>query len=138
MKNRPENRNAPAAVVLYDGMFHSVLSSIINDCLDEKMTLEEIISPYEQYLDFHFVAYRLFYVYYLEFQGLPSFLQQLKAYMEEKMPQTILYGMYVKNTLCCLCRMQVKPVTIFMCFCSSFHRRGRRSQQRSGRRIILL
>ena len=22
--------------VLYDGMFHSVLSSIINDCLDEK------------------------------------------------------------------------------------------------------
>ena len=63
------------------------------------MTLEEIISPYEQYLDFHFAAYRLFYVYYLEFQGLPSFLQQLKAYMEEKMPQTILYGMYVKNTL---------------------------------------
>lgn len=48
------------------------------------MTLEEIISPYEQYLDFHFAAYRLFYVYYLEFQGLPSFLQQLKAYMEEK------------------------------------------------------
>lgn len=37
------------------------------------MTLEEIISPYEQYLDFHFAAYRLFYVYYLEFQGLPSF-----------------------------------------------------------------
>ena len=63
------------------------------------MSLEVIISPYEQYLDFHFVAYRLFYVYYLEFQGLPSFLQQLKAYMEEKMPQTILYVMYVKNTL---------------------------------------
>lgn len=51
------------------------------------MTLEEIISPYEQYLDFHFAAYRLFYVYYLEFQGLPSFLQQLKAYMEEKCPR---------------------------------------------------
>ena len=98
-KQARERKMLQQQFVLYDGMFHSVLSSIINDCLDEKMTLEEIISPYEQYLDFHFAAYRLFYVYYLEFQGLPSFLQQLKAYMEEKMPQTILYGMYVKNTL---------------------------------------
>ena len=98
-KQARERKMLQQQFVLYDGMFHSVLSSIINDCLDEKMTLEELISPYEQYLDFHFAAYRLFYVYYLEFQGLPSFLQQLKAYMEEKMPQTILYGMYVKNTL---------------------------------------
>ena len=98
-KQARERKMLQQQFVLYDGMFHSVLSSIINDCLDEKMTLEEIISPYEQYLDFHFAAYRLFYVYYLELQGLPSFLQQLKAYMEEKMPQTILYGMYVKNTL---------------------------------------
>ena len=80
-KQARERKMLQQQFVLYDGMFHSVLSSIINDCLDEKMTLEEIISPYEQYLDFHFAAY------------------QLKAYMEEKMPQTILYGMYVKNTL---------------------------------------
>lgn len=73
-KQARERKMLQQQFVLYDGMFHSVLSSIINDCLDEKMTLEEIISPYEQYLDFHFAAYRLFYVYYLEFQGLPSFL----------------------------------------------------------------
>ena len=138
-KQARERKMLQQQFVLYDGMFHSVLSSIINDCLDEKMTLEEIISPYEQYLDFHFAAYRLFYVYYLEFQGLPSFLQQLKAYMEEKnAPDHSVWNVCKKIPWCCLCRMQVKPVTIFMCFCSSFHRRGRRSQQRSGRRIILL
>ena len=78
-KQARERKMLQQQFVLYDGMFHSVLSSIINDCLDEKMTLEEIISPYEQYLDFHFAAYRLFYVYYLEFQGLPSFFTAVES-----------------------------------------------------------
>lgn len=51
-KQARERKMLQQQFVLYDGMFHSVLSSIINDCLDEKMTLEEIISPYEQYLVF--------------------------------------------------------------------------------------
>ena len=55
-KQARERKMLQQQFVLYDGMFHSVLSSIINDCLDEKMTLEEIISPYEQYLDFHFCS----------------------------------------------------------------------------------
>ena len=43
-KQARERKMLQQQFVLYDGMFHSVLSSIINDCLDEKMTLEEIIA----------------------------------------------------------------------------------------------
>ena len=83
---------------LYDGMLHNVISSVINDCLNEKQSLDEIVLHYEQYVDFHTTGYHLFYVYYLEFDSLPEFLQQLKVYVEKEMSQVIFYGIYVKNT----------------------------------------
>lgn len=83
---------------LYDGMLHNVISSVINDCLNEKQPLDEIILRYEQFVDFYFTGYHLFYVYYLEFESLPEFLQLLKAYVEKEMPQVIFYSIYVKNT----------------------------------------
>lgn len=83
---------------LYDGMLHNVFASVLNDCLNEKQSLDEIILRYEQYVDFHTTGYHLFFVYYLEFESLPEFLQHLKIYVEKEMPQVIFYGIYVKNT----------------------------------------
>ena len=102
------------------------------------MTLEEIISPYEQYLDFILQPTVCFMCIIWNFRGCRLFLQQLKAYMEEKMPQTILYGMYVKNTLVLFMQNAGKACDDLHVFLQQLSPEGRRSQQRSGRRIILL
>mgnify|MGYP001753939654 FL=1 len=58
---------------LYDGMLHNVISSVINDCLNEKQSLDEIVLHYEQYVDFHTTGYHLFYVYYLNLIACQNF-----------------------------------------------------------------
>ena len=84
---------------LQSGMLHNVISSIINDRICQNEPFDNIISQYEQYLDFHFTSYRLFYIYFLEYENLPDFLEMLKSFAEQHLPQVILYGVYVKNTL---------------------------------------
>ena len=48
-----------------DNMCHNVLFSIINDTIYQKQPYDETIRKYEPYMDFHFTAYRLFYIYFL-------------------------------------------------------------------------
>ncbi len=84
---------------LQSGMLHNVISSIINDRICQNEPLDRIIPQYEQYLDFYFTSYRLFYIYFLEYENLPAFLAMLKAYVSQHLPQVILYGIYVNNTL---------------------------------------
>lgn len=94
-----ERRILKQQFFLQSGMLHNVISSIINDRLCQNEPLENIIAQYEQYLDFHFTSHRLFYIYFLEYENLPAFLDMLKAYAAQHLPQVILYGVYVKNTL---------------------------------------
>lgn len=84
---------------LYREMFHSVISSIMSDSLNENDSPEELIRHYGQYIDFDFTAYRLYYVYFLEFEQLEPFLQHLRAFLQEELPQTAVYEIYVTNTL---------------------------------------
>ncbi|MGN0373132.1 MAG: response regulator, partial [Enterocloster sp.] len=84
---------------LQSGMLHNVISSILNDRLCQSCSLEEILPKYEQYIDFHFTSYRLFYIYFLEYESLPEFLELLKSYRDRYLPQVIIYGAYVNHTL---------------------------------------
>lgn len=81
------------------GMLNNVISSILNDCLCQDMPCDPIISQYEPYMDFHFTSYRLFYVYFLEQEHLPQYLEMLQDYVNSQIPQTPVYGAYVNNTL---------------------------------------
>lgn len=81
-----------------NSMRHNVISSLINDSLYLNMPLAQMISTYEPYMDFYFTPYRLFYVFYLEQQNLDEFLEQLHDYWQENLPQSSVYGIYVKNT----------------------------------------
>lgn len=84
---------------LQRGMLHNVISSIINDRICQNEPFDHIVAQYEQYLDFYFSSYRLLYVYFLEYESLPAFLEILRSYTDKHLPQVILYGVYVKNTL---------------------------------------
>lgn len=97
-KKQRQRRMQDSQFIQADSMRHNVISSIINDALYLDKPLDEIIPTYEPYMDFHFTPYRLFYIFYLEQENLDEFLELLKTYCDEKLPQMSLYGIYVKNT----------------------------------------
>jgi len=82
-----------------NGMLCNVVSSIINDCLCQNIPLEQTMPQYAQYLDFHFTPYRLFYIYFLEYESLQDFLDVLKSYCQKELPHLLIHQIYVKNTL---------------------------------------
>lgn len=94
-----ERRILKQQFLLQNGMLQNVISSIINERLCQNQPLEQIVPPYEQYLDFHFSSYRLFYIFFLEYEHLPEFLMQLKESLARHLPNVLLYGVYVNNTL---------------------------------------
>lgn len=97
---RQQNRQMQdSRFILADHMGHNVISSIISDALYLENPLEDIIPTYEPYMDFYFTPYRLFYLFYLEEEHLEPFLGLLRTVCEEHLPQTSIYGIYVKNTL---------------------------------------
>ena len=84
---------------MYSAMFHSVISGIMSDCLNESDSQEDLIRHYGQYIDFRFTAYRLYYVYFLEAEHLPEFLTRLQEFLQLQFPQSVVYEIYVTNTL---------------------------------------
>lgn len=82
-----------------DSMCHNVLFSIINDTIYQNKPYEETIQKYELYMDFHFTAYHLFYVYFLEQSCLEEFLPYLKHYCTKNFPSVTVHGIYTSNTL---------------------------------------
>lgn len=80
-------------------MHHNVISNILNDCICQKHDFSETLREYESYLDFSFTPYRLFYAYFVPFDGLNTFLEELKYYCQENMPAVTVHGVYVNNTL---------------------------------------
>ncbi len=84
---------------MYREMFHSVISSMMSDSLNGNESPEELIRHYGQYIDFSFTAYRLYYVYYLPFEELSSFLAALRGFLSRELPNSVVYETYVTNTL---------------------------------------
>lgn len=84
---------------MYSAMFHSVISGIMSDSLNESDSQEDLIRHYGQYIDFRFTAYRLYYVYFLEAEQLPEFLARLQEFLQLQFPQSVVYEIYVTNTL---------------------------------------
>ncbi len=84
---------------MYREMFHSVVSSIMSDSLNRNDSPEELIRHYGQYIDFNFTAYRLYYVYYLPFEQLSSFLAAFREFLAGELPNSVVYETYVTNTL---------------------------------------
>lgn len=82
-----------------DNMCHNVLFSIINDTIYQNQPYDETIQKYEPYMDFHFTAYRLFYVYFLEQKCLEEFLQHFTSYCTRHFPLVTVHGIYTSNTL---------------------------------------
>lgn len=82
-----------------NSMSHNAIFGIINECVCQNRSFEEIRNSYESYIDFSFTAYQLYYIYYLQFQHLDSFLQELKNLCEKYYPGVTIHGIYVNNTL---------------------------------------
>lgn len=80
-------------------MLHNVISGIIHEEVCENRPFSEIVNSYEQYLDFYFTSYQMFYVYYLDSEYLDNYLKKLREIRDKDMPQTIIYGCYVHCTL---------------------------------------
>lgn len=84
---------------LYREMFHSVISCIMNDCLSGTESSDELAMRYGTFIDFRFTSYRLYYVYFLEFDRLTDYLRRLHSFLDDTLPQTVICEMYVTNTL---------------------------------------
>ena len=80
-------------------MNHNVIFSIINDSICQNRDFPDIIRSYESYIDFKFTVCRLFYVYFLPFEHLEEFLDDLRLYCSENISSVIIHGVYVNNTL---------------------------------------
>ncbi len=79
---------------------HSVISCIVNDTIFQKSgCLDDMIKNYEQYMDFYYTPYTLFYVYFLEEDARDFFLQGLEQYCRERIPHQTIHGIYVHCTM---------------------------------------
>lgn len=102
-----------------DNMCHNVLFSIINDTIYQKQPYDETIRKYEPYMDFHFTAYRLFYIYFLEQNCLEKLLQFLDVYCNKHFPSVTIHGIYTRNTLILFFKDFCHEYQNFMKFLSS-------------------
>lgn len=82
-----------------NSMMHNVIFSIINDSICKNHSLKKIQKTYDSYLDFTFIPYRLFYVYFLTFENLESFLESAHTFCSKNMKSVVIHGIYVNNTL---------------------------------------
>lgn len=82
-----------------NSMNHNVIFSIINDSICQNRSFSDIIRLYESYIDFKFTSYRLYYVYFLPFEHLEEFLDDLKMFCSEHISSVIIHGIYVNHTL---------------------------------------
>jgi two-component system response regulator YesN len=80
-------------------MQHNIMFSIINDSVCQNRTFSEIKATYESYIDFGSTPYRLYYVYFLQFQYLEDFLEEFSQYCSRHLPKVTVHGIYVTNTL---------------------------------------
>lgn len=94
-----------------DNMCHHVLFSIINDAIYQNKPYSETFQTYEPYMDFHFTAYHLFYVYFLEPDCLTEFVRTLREYCASRFAAVTVHGIYVTNTL----------ILFFKDFSGSYH-----------------
>lgn len=85
--------------VLTSSMHYNIISNLITECAANSRPPEEIMRNYDAYMDFSSVSYRLFYVYFLEYNSLEAYLKQLQDYYDTHMPQIALHGVYIRNTL---------------------------------------
>lgn len=82
-----------------NSMNHNAIFCIINECVCQKRSFKEIRSSYESYIDFSFTAYRLYYIYFLQFQHLETFLEELMELCTKHYHGVTIHGIYVNNTL---------------------------------------
>ena len=87
------------AFEIQKNMNHNVLSAVMNDTLCQELPLEQSMENFEAYLDFHSTPYRLFYVYFLEYQSLREYLELLQSFFHQLPQKLIVYGVYVNHTL---------------------------------------
>lgn len=85
--------------MLHTNMLYNLMANIINEMICQDKSFESSVSKYEQYLNFYSTAYRLHYIYYLEDDCLNSFLSVLRSLRTKFLPDTVIYGCYVKYTL---------------------------------------
>lgn len=78
---------------------HNVIFTILNNAVCQNRPYDEIMQAYDPYMDFYFSSYHLFYIFFLEFENLEEFLQQLKQYAKNRFPQVTIHGIYVNYTL---------------------------------------
>lgn len=78
---------------------HNVIFTILNNAVCQNRPYDEIMQAYDPYVDFYFSSYHLFYIFFLGFENLEEFLQQLKQYAKNRFPQVTIHGIYVNYTL---------------------------------------
>ena len=93
-KNSSE-RSYPAL----NSIHHNVIFTILNNAVCQNRPYDEIMQAYDPYVDFYFSSYHLFYIFFLGFENLEEFLQQLKQYAKNRFPQVTIHGIYVNYTL---------------------------------------
>ena len=92
-----------------NSMNHNVIFSIINDSICQNRGFPDIIRSYESYIDFKFTVYRLYYVYFLPFEHLEEFLDDLSCIAAKIFPPSSSTA-YTSITHC-FCSLRTLPQT---------------------------
>lgn len=124
--NQLSNYSGKNGFLTADSMSHNVLFGIINDTIYQNTPFEDTLKTYELYLDFHFTAYHLFYIHFLEPDRLELFLQNLKEYCRKEFPPITIHGIYTSHTLLIFFKEFAETYPAFLHFLSSFSKESAR------------
>lgn len=119
-KNQRSNYTVSSRFLTVDSMYHNVIWGIINDTIYQNTSFDVTLKTYEPYMDFHFTAYRLFYVHYIERNHLELFLNCLKKYCQKEFPSITVHGIYTSPTLLIFFKEFADTYPNFLHFLSSF------------------
>ena len=107
--------------VMRSNMIHNIMSNIINDRICQDLPYSTIYNYYAPFIDFTFSPYKLNYIFYLEIDNLNIFLNRLKEYTNAKLPNLIISGIYVNNTLTLFFQNTYYDMSDFERFLKSVH-----------------
>lgn len=76
-----------------------VVKNLLFECISTEQSICQLIKNYERFIDFIYLEYRLYFLYYLEKKCLSQCLEQISCYFEKNHPHLAVHTIYVKNTL---------------------------------------
>ncbi|PNV61634.1 hypothetical protein C0033_12125 [Clostridium sp. chh4-2] len=85
--------------IFRETMSNNIIVNIVNEFISSDKTLEQILTSYEQFLNFENEGYCLYYIYYLEEASLNNFWKMVRQYGQTHFPYIPVYGIYGACTL---------------------------------------